>query len=232
MTAPFVAVVAHRRDMHTPLGTLTASLVYDAYLELLAAAGASAALVSPALPAPEPVLRAADGLLFIGGGDVAPTRFGGDDEAAHDVDADRDDLESALVLRAREQRTPVLGMCRGAQLLNVALGGTLRTVDGHVQEDPLDLPHHDVEVVTGSRVAAITGVERAGVNSFHRWAVDDPAPGLVVSATADDGVVEAIESDDDGWFALGIQWHAELLDAEHVPTLFENFVDATGRARR
>lgn len=229
MTAPFIAVVAHRRDMDTALGTLRASLVYDVYLEHLADAGATTALISPAVPAPEPVIREADGLLLIGGGDVAPERFGGED-AARDIDDPRDDLETALVLRARAERTPTLGMCRGAQLLNVALGGTLRQVDGHVQEEPLSRPHHEIEVVRGSRVRGIIGDGRAEVNSFHRWAVDDPAPGMVVGATAPDAVIEAIESGDD-WFALGVQWHAELLHAGHVRPLFERFVAAAGGDR-
>lgn len=231
MTPPLVAVVAHRRETDTPLGELRASLVYDAYLRRLTDAGADTVLISPAAPIPESLMGRVDGLLLIGGGDVAPERFGRANEPARDIDAPRDHLEITLVERAREKGTPVFGMCRGAQLLNVALGGSLKTVDGHVQSQPLIQPHHEIRIAPNSRTERIAGSQSLEVNSFHRWAVDVPAPGMAAVATAPDDVIEAIESEDD-WFALGIQWHAELLDAPHVPALFKEFVQATGGDHR
>jgi putative glutamine amidotransferase len=109
-------------------------------------------------------------------------------------------------------------------VLNVALGGTLREVDAHVQADDLARPSHPVEIVPGSRLAAIAGAPALDVNSSHRWVPEALGEGLVVSGTSD-GVIEAIESAG-GWWALGLQWHVELLDDPPSQRVFDAFVAA------
>jgi putative glutamine amidotransferase len=201
------------------------TVVYGAYLGHLTRAGAAAAVLAPGVPVPDVVRDHMDGLLLTGGGDVAPARFGSQEDA-RDVDPDRDELEIELVRHCRDRRVPVLGMCRGNQVLNVALGGTLRTVSDHVQREPLHTPVQAVTVDPGCGLAMALGEDTLQVNSFHRWAVDRPADGMAVSARTDDGVIEGIEWAGDDWFAVGAQWHAELLDAAHVPALFAAFVGA------
>jgi putative glutamine amidotransferase len=226
MSPPTVLVVGHRRSVESPLGTLAASLVYDAYLERLSAV-ATPLVVWPGASETEALLDLADSVVLIGGGDVEPSRFGSK-EPAQAVDPPRDRLEAALVLGCREREIPVLGFCRGAQLLNVALGGTLKQVNGHVQTAPLFEPAHEVSVEQGTRLAETLSPGRIPVNSFHRWVVDRPGDGLRVTARSGDGVPEAIESTD-GWFALGLQWHAELLEDGRAEALFRALAKTTTR---
>jgi putative glutamine amidotransferase len=226
VNSPVVLVVGHRRAVESPLGTLPASVVYDAYLERLAAV-ATPVVGWPGGSDAEALLDLADAVLLIGGGDVEPSRFGSE-AAGQAVDTARDDLETALVLGCRERGVPVLGFCRGAQLLNVALGGTLKQVDGHVQKAALSQPVHEVSVDQDTRLASTLSTDRIEVNSFHRWAVDLLGDGLIVTARAGDGVPEAIEAAD-GWHALGVQWHAELLDDGCAEALFRALTHTTTR---
>lgn len=228
MNAPLIVVVAHRKVLDTPLGEQLGSMVYDGYLDNLRRAGAAVVIASPGTPVPDAVVQSMDGLLLTGGGDVSPASFGSD-ETGSAVDLDRDTMETELVTHCREHNVPVLGICRGNQMLNVALGGTLKTVSGHVQEQPLHDPVHGVELVAGCRLADLVGEAAVKVNSFHRWAVDRPAGGMRVAARSDHGDIEGIEWDGDDWFAVGAQWHAELMTASHVQRLFTGFVDAARR---
>jgi putative glutamine amidotransferase len=221
-----IAVVALRLSIDTPFGEQPAAVVRGEYLSCLDAAGASPVILAPGTRVPAAVMDRLTGLVLVGGGDVAPERFGGR-QAARDIDVDRDELEIDMVHHCRERRIPVLAVCRGHQVLNVALGGTLATVDEHVQDEPLAKPSHEVAVASGSRLAGSLDQEQLAVNSFHRWAVDAPAEGVEVTARAPDGVVEGIEWAADDWFAVGIQWHAELLTAPHAHSLFTAFVKAT-----
>lgn len=166
----------------------------------------------------------------IGGGDVDPARFGAT-AAGSDVDPERDALEADLVTHCRDQRIPVLGICWGAQMLNVPLGGTPTNVEGHVQDQPLHDPVDRVDVVAGCRLSTLLGDAPIGANSFHRWAIQDPADGVRVVAHATDGAVEGIEWTGGDWFAVGAPWHAELLDEAHAAGLFEGFM-AAARTRR
>ncbi|MCI0634818.1 MAG: gamma-glutamyl-gamma-aminobutyrate hydrolase family protein [Actinobacteria bacterium] len=226
MSGPLVLVAGHRRTVESPLGTLPACVVYDAYLERLSEV-ATPVVVWPGHPETGPLLDLADAVVLIGGGDVEPSRFGSQ-AAGQAVDPPRDELETALVLGARERGLPLLGFCRGAQLLNVALGGTLREVDGHVQTAALSQPTHEVTIEQDTRLASTVSPDRIEVNSFHRWAVDRAGDGLVVTARAGDGVAEAIEAAD-GWYALGVQWHAELLEDGRAEALFQALTKVTAR---
>ena len=169
------------------------------------------------------ILSAAGGLLMTGGEDVDPSRYGAEPNALLGAtNPGRDTTEVALLEFARERRLPVLAICRGIQLLNVALGGTL------VQDLPSqrpsavkhDQPHdrtartHDVVITPGSRLATATGTTAMAVNSYHHQAVDRLAAGLRVTARAPDGVVEGVEADDAEWWVVAVQWHPEDLTTD------------------
>jgi putative glutamine amidotransferase len=176
-----------------------------------------------------PVLAPADadamldgmaGLILTGGEDVDPAHYGA---AAHpalgEVHAQRDAFEIALVRAARARRLPTLAICRGVQVVNVALGGTL--VQDLPSERPAALAHdggwgrgdrvHALQVAGGSRLAGAIGATDATINSFHHQALARVADGLVAVAHAPDGVVEGVEWATDDWWMTGVQWHPEEL---------------------
>jgi gamma-glutamyl-gamma-aminobutyrate hydrolase PuuD len=198
--------------------------VPENYLRSLHAAGALSLTAWMGTGVTDSLLDVADGVLLIGGGDIARESFAAPGEAEA-VDRQRDDFESALVDAARDRRLPLLGMCRGVQQLNVALGGTLRRVEEHRQDEDLAQPTHAVSVSPGSRMAGVFGMGELKVNSFHRWAVDRPGDEISVVATAPDGVAEGIESTGE-WWAMGVQWHAELLEDQSTRSLFQAFAAA------
>ncbi len=180
-------------------------------------------LVVPPLRDPsaaEATLDRSDALILTGGEDVDPARFGA---APHPelgaTHPERDATELALVRAARSRRTPTLAICRGIQLLNVALGGTL--VQDIPSERPSEIDHapgaprdervHEISVEQGSRLAAALGSARIRANSSHHQAIDRLAPGLRATAHAPDGLIEGVEWGDDDWWVLGVQWHPEEL---------------------
>ena len=207
--------------------------VPEPYVRRVEEAGGLALL----LPVTDPervaeVLDLVDGVLVIGGDDVDPAFYG---EPAHarlgPVDRARDLFEMEVVRRAAGSRVPTFGVCRGVQVMNVALGGTLHQ---HLPEDvPACLTHggrydeaHEVTVAAGSRLAAIVGAGVLSVNSHHHQAIERPAPGLVISASAPDGVVEAAELPGHP-FLVGVQWHPERMgSADSTRRLFAAFVEA------
>lgn len=167
------------------------------------------------------VLQRVDGLLLTGGEDVDPARYSA---APHPklgtVSEARDAWEIALVLAARRRRLPTLAICRGIQLLNVALGGTL--IQDIPSERPDALDHHPaepraarthaIEVAAESRTARALGVTHLTVNSIHHQAIDRVADELRVVATSSDGIIEGVESpSQDAWWCVGVQWHPEEL---------------------
>jgi len=166
----------------------------------------------------ESLLSGVDALVLSGGGDVHPDSYGGRTDGIRGVTPSRDALEFALFAVARRRDMGVLGICRGAQLINVALGGTLYTdlatdIDSILAHDQhnerLREPAHPVSPVPGSIVARWCRTERAFmVNSAHHQAVRDLAPGCTVAATSPDGVIEAYECE--GGRVVGVQWHPEL----------------------
>jgi putative glutamine amidotransferase len=207
------------------------------YLEALGRAGALTVVVPPmAGPAIPALLDRVDGICLSGGPDIDPGAYGA---APHPelgpTEPPLDAFELALARAADERDMPILGICRGAQLLNVARGGTLHqhlpdvVGDGvtHRQPGAPGEPVHDVTVAPGSRLAAVLGGRRrTPVNSFHHQAVDVLGERLAVTARAADGTVEAFEAADRG-FVLGVQWHAEcLVDREEQMGLFTALVDA------
>ncbi|KUK31456.1 MAG: Glutamine amidotransferase class-I domain protein [Thermoanaerobacterales bacterium 50_218] len=175
------------------------------------------------------------GLLLSGGGDLHPSFFGEDPcWKLGEVSLVRDKFEIALVKLVLDAGKPVLGICRGIQVLNVALGGTLyQDLSSqapaslqHIQRGARKEPAHEVEIKKGSLLASVLGAERIWVNSFHHQAVKDVAPSLEAVAWSADGVVEAVELPGHD-FVVGVQWHPEdLLEEEHAVALFRAFVAA------
>ena len=183
----------------------------------------------------------ADGLLLTGGGDVDPAEFAqGPSRDLGAVDPVRDAFEIALYRAYRQAGKPILGICRGVQLINVAEGGSLiqhlPAVDGSWQHDQRDLrgtPFHHVDLAPDSRLADAFGSSRIRTNSFHHQAVDRVGAGLKVVARAGDGTIEALEGDGDP-FLVGVQWHPEMAfkahPEHHAP--FRAFLDALRAAAR
>ena len=185
-----------------------------------------------------------DGLLLAGGGDIAPRQFGeARSPGLRRVDLPRDRVELLLTRRAVEDDLPLLAICRGIQVLNVALGGTLyqdigRQISQALRHDfapeyPRNYLGHEVGINPGTRLMQILQASRLDVNSFHRQSVKHVAPDLLVTATAPDGVIEAIEMPEQR-FVIGVQWHPEELieDDLGMRRLFQAFVEAAARPRR
>ncbi len=177
-------------------------------------------------------LDGADGLVLSGGGDVNPSFYGEEKSPlCGDGSILRDETELYLCRKALEKGLPVLGICRGVQVMNVALGGTLHQHVSHAENhDRDDLPAdavHEVAVVPGTRLHAIFGKETLGVNSRHHQAVKDAGNGLVISAVAEDGTIEAVERPGDAFF-LGVQWHPESMYEKYddMKKIFAAFVAA------
>jgi putative glutamine amidotransferase len=185
---------------------------------------------------PEEILDRIDALLLAGGGDVDPGLYGGTAADARLVDPDRDRFELALIRGALEREMPVLGICRGIQILNVSQGGTVRNLRddaklAHAHGIELDsIDAHPVTIAAGSRLAELLGAGPRDVSSFHGQAVGRLAPGMLAAAESPDGVVEAIELDGAA-FAVGIQWHPEIPPQQMA--VFEELVkEAKGYRQR
>jgi putative glutamine amidotransferase len=213
----------------------------DDYVRAVEKAGGLPLVLAPGTADDAPaLLDHLDGLLLTGGADVDPELYG---EAPHEsvtrVIPERDALEIALCREALRRDMPLLAICRGQQVLNVATGGTLvqdlaSQWKGAVNHDPEGerwSPAHDVRILPGTRLREILGEERVAVNSFHHQAVREPGRGTVVSAYSEgDDVVEAIEVPGRR-LALGVQWHPEAFwdkDGRFQP-LFEALVKASRR---
>ena len=216
--------------------------VNSTYLHAIQQAGGVPVPLPPQLSAAslQRLARGLDGLLLTGGGDLDPALFG---EAPHatlyDVAPSRDTVESTAVRIALDRRLPILAICRGLQVLNVALGGSLYQDVGtdpgteimHSQEAPRDQPTHEVVVEPGSRLAETLGTDEIEVNSMHHQAVKALGPGLRAVAWAPDQIVEGLELSDRSRFVLGVQWHPEELISHSEPArrLFTALVN-TARA--
>lgn len=175
-----------------------------------------------------------DGLLLSGGYDVDPLLFGEQPvEGLGYVDPDRDAHEMELTKIATLMNIPVLGICRGIQLINIAFGGTIyqdvRNVPGgikHMQNARNNVPTHTVEIAAGSLLYSVFG-HSVTTNSFHHQAIKDLAPGFIATARTLDGVIEGIEQPD-SQFLVGVQWHPEMMAAKYpgMLELLKKFISA------
>lgn len=227
------------------IGVTRSSTLCD-YQSALQRTGAIVRILDPAVDEPGSIVTAIDGLMLTGGRDVDPALFG---EAAHETtvraEEGRDEYEVALVRAAVDARLPVLAICRGIQVMNVAFGGSLvQDIPtmlpgsvGHQIETPKSAIAHDVWIDRSSLLARLLeerleGDDSLAVNSRHHQAVKDAAPGFVVTATAPDGVIEAIEKPDCP-FCLGVQWHPEnFWRTGEFRALFDGFVKAAAEGHR
>jgi len=178
-------------------------------------------------------LDAVDGVVIGGGDDISPDIYGGELVRSARLDPARDAMERALVAGAADRDLPVLGVCRGAQMINVALGGTLHQDAYGVYEASRKvwtvLPKKTVEVVAGTRLADIAGVGVMRVNALHSQAVDRLGADVRVGARDGGGMIQAVERIADP-FMLGVQWHPEhLIYAHRQRALFRALVAAAAR---
>jgi len=207
------------------------------YLRALAAAGIPRESIEVVTPLSPHSGKRFDGLVLGGGVDVDPSRYGRRrlENGTVEVDAERDALDFDLFENARRRGAPILGICRGLQVVNVALGGTL--VQDIPAQQPGSGPHefpreprtrrdHSVAVAPGTRLAAIVEAREIEVNSRHHQAIERVAEGLYVSAVAPDGVPEAVEAPGREWF-VAVQWHPENLRGDSASErLFAEFARA------
>ena len=219
-----VAVTAGiRPDGDTSRVRLTA-----AYITALENAGLVPLIVPPLSndSAAAAVLDSVSGLVLTGGEDVDPARYGEErHEKVRNVNAARDATEAALVVEAKSRGMPVLAICRGIQILNVALGGTLvqdissqcKTDISHDEDGPRDSRSHEISVEPGSLIADAIGTEHASVNYFHHQSVKRVADGMRVTARSPDGVIEGLESTDEDWWVMAVQWHPEEMTESSEP---------------
>jgi putative glutamine amidotransferase len=224
---PLVGITSWRRTLDTfygadPLHTLTTY-----YVDSVIDAGMTPVIL-PNGQDPEVASRLVstlDGLLLSGGDDVDPASYGEEVTATkrHDIAVDR--FEAALIQAARAQGKPVLAICRGLQILNVALGGSLhqevnQNSDSHpamgkdMTPDDWEARAHVVHFEGDSTLAGIYGSTEAKVNSLHHQGVSRLADGLIVEGRTDDGLIEAARHEGD-WWALGVQWHPERMEGDH-----------------
>lgn len=218
------------------------------YVEAIESAG-GIPLIIPFLKETEnikTIVEKIDGLLLPGGRDVEPKRYGEKPAGVKETDLIKDALEFPLIKFVLEKNLPILGICRGCQVLNVAFGGTLiqdirsplgrsplgrsplgKTNIKHVQKEPRDKTTHKIKIKKGSLLFKIIGKENIWVNSFHHQAVKDIAPHFQASAFAEDGIVEAIESKKHK-FILAVQCHIEYLwqKSPAIKNIFLEFIRA------
>ena len=233
---PRIGMTTYREKAAWGVWHEPADLLPATYADAVAAAGGLALLLPPAAVGKLPnaaavALDGLHGLVLTGGADVDPARYRAiRDPHTDSIRSDRDEWELALTAIALDRGLPVLAICRGIQLLNVALGGDvaqhLPDVVGHERHRPTVGRHgrHDVRLAAESRIGALLG-PTATVATYHHQAVDRLGAGLVATGWATDGTVEAVELDSAPW-VVGVQWHPEVHDGAR---LFAGFIGACAR---
>jgi len=233
---PVIGISAYREQARWGVWDRPAVLLPSNYVEQVAAAGGTPVLLPP-VPGIEAAVSGLDGLVLSGGPDVEPAAYG-QQAGPHTMVTrpERDAAEIALFRAAHAAGLPVLGICRGMQLINVALGGTLTQhlpdVVGHDGHSPTPgaMAEHKVRIGPSSRLAEVLGAAETGTSSavptHHHQGVDCLGTGLIASAWADDGTIEAFETDTAAGghpFTLAVQWHPEAGDE---PALFRALIAA------
>jgi gamma-glutamyl-gamma-aminobutyrate hydrolase PuuD len=226
-----VGITAYVERARFTVWDTTATVISHAYVEQVVQAGGQPVVLPPA-GNPSALIDRLDALVVTGGGDLDPSRYGAGSHARTGYVRDfRDEAELGLARCALDRGLPYLGICRGLQVLNVVLGGTLHQ---HVPDlvggnrhalRPGLYNRFPVRVAAGSRLAKALGKEAVTVPHYHHQAIDRLGTGLIPTAWSDDGLIEAAELDGHP-FALGVQWHPE---ADRDSSLFSALVAATGR---
>jgi len=231
--SPIIGLTALR----SPDQTSYHHILTGPYVRCITAAGGYP-IVLPSIPERcEEALSLVDGLLLIGGGDIEAKHLGlTNHPKAKFFNPLRDEFELAVIRLAAQRKMPMLGVCRGLQMMNIALGGSLYqdvndeqgTDFDHQREKTPDLPVHAVSIAAESCLASILGTTSLSVNSVHHQAIKDVSSKLKAVAWAPDGVIEAAEACGDSGFMLGVQWHPERISEKQPEQLrlFERFVVA------
>jgi len=238
---PLIGITAARETINTSVGPLPFYTQPTYYADAVTAAGGIPLILPPSADWHREILDILDGLIVSGGEDVEPQRYGQEPHPTVQwVDPVRDEFEFEVVRYAFDRDRPLLGVCRGAQVLNVAAGGTLvqdlasqhQELASHTQ-DQLHTATHAVELAPATRLRAAIGAASLSVNSGHHQAIHTVSARLKPVAWASDGVIEAAESPDRTWI-VGVQWHPEMLYAEHAEhrRLFEALVQVARESRR
>ncbi len=238
---PLIGCTTYRKQV----GQLEVIGVTAPYTQAIIAAGGIPVLIPLCLDeaSRRQIFDCVDGLLFPGGGDIDFWRYSEAQQARlRGIDQERDELELALTKTAVSEQKPFLAICRGHQVFNVAMGGTLwqdvqSQMPGAAFHD-FSAPHprghiaHAVEIESDSQIARYLSVKSVAVNSIHHQGVRDLAPGLVVTARSEDGLIEGIEVPDHP-FAVGVQWHPEAMYQEHpkMLALFEGLISASANGK-
>ncbi|WP_410659741.1 gamma-glutamyl-gamma-aminobutyrate hydrolase family protein [Amycolatopsis sp. lyj-112] len=210
---PLIGLTSYLEPAKFLVWETEAALLHRVYVDGIVAAGGVPVLLPPVSDAYDRLVSAVDGLVLVGGADVDPARYGQEQHATTYTRPNRDEFEFGLLRSALDARKPVLGVCRGLQVLSVALGGTLTqhlpdTVDStDHQPAPAVFGTTTVNLAEGSRAAAILGAETK-VPCYHHQAIDRLGEGLIPVGWAADGTIEAAELPGEG-FVLGVQWHPE-----------------------
>jgi putative glutamine amidotransferase len=233
MRRPVIGITSYAEQAQWGVWDAPAALIPLAYVQAVERAGGRPLLVPPSEVALEETLDALDGLLFSGGADLDPELYGADPHPeTNGVRPERDRAEIVLLEAALERDMPVLAVCRGSQVFNVARGGDLVqhlpdvVGDEKHKHTPGVFADHDVDVMAGTRLGQLLG-DRAPVKSHHHQGYGRLGEGLVESAKAEDGTIEAFE-DPSHRFALGVLWHPEEGEDSR---LFEQLVDEARRYR-
>jgi putative glutamine amidotransferase len=234
-SAPLIGITTYGRDEGNRF-TLPGE-----YVDAVRRAGGIPLLIPAGESRVDQVLATLDGLVLAGGGDLCPTLYGGAmHETIYMVDSERDSSELEMARTVIQAGFPTLAICRGAQLVNIALGGTLHEhlPDVVGEEIPHRLPprepvEHRVTVDADSRLAAVMGETDVSTASWHHQAIRDVAPSLTVTARAPDGTIEAVEAREHPWL-LAVQWHPELTAARdtHQQRLFDALVETARQSSR
>jgi putative glutamine amidotransferase len=238
MTSPLIGITTTHVKNQSPLPI---SGVSEAYVRSVRSAGGIPLLIPSGLEGDDldALRQRLDGILFTGGGDIDPGYFNGrPHERVYGIIPERDQTEVCLVRLAAESGMPFFGICRGIQVINVALGGTLYTdiatqFQSQLKHDneKYDLLAHTVDVQPTARLAQIVGKTSILTNSLHHQAVELLAPPLTAVAWASDGLVEGVELTGHP-FGLAVQWHPEWMqNIEEMRNLFQEFVEACKKER-
>ena len=233
ITANTIAATANRTTQYE---------LAETYVQSVLRAGGAPVIIPPILTgdALSALFEKLDGVLFSGGSDIDPNLFAGEPHArVYGIDPARDEQEIQLIRRAAEDGKPFMGICRGIQAINVALGGTLFTdiqdqFSGSLRHDcypdlPRDYLAHQVRVTPGSTLSRILNQEDPRVNSLHHQGIQKLAPALRAMAYAPDGIIESVELPNHP-FGIGVQWHPECLpNREEQRALFRAFIMAASR---
>jgi len=233
---PIIGITAGKDLSDT---TIHKTSLIDKYYQAIIASGGVPVIFPSEIPLeviPE-LFPNVNGILITGGGDIEPKIFNGEDHPrVYGVDTIRDGFETELVRLAEKNQIPLLGICRGHQIINVALGGNLYT-DIHDQVPdsnkhdwfpgyPRDQLSHTINIIPGTLLHQIIGHSSIQVNSLHHQAIKTIASNLKPSAFSSDGIIEAIELDHHPFF-LGVQWHPEwLFSYQTTQNIFNSFINA------